>query len=87
MREFKQGIIAREAVQMTQMARQWLSVEQALQGHIELTAQRAMELKAQGVTVNQWRLREMERYKALHAQTVAQFNRYASYADGYISDL
>jgi len=45
-----------------------------------------MELKAQGVTVNQWRLREMERYKALHAQTVAQFNRYASYADGYISD-
>lgn len=80
MREYKQLLLAREALQMQTMARTWLDVERRLDDSLLLLAQEVEELRAGGEAVTEARLYRLERYHRLVAQVNAEFRRYADYA-------
>lgn len=86
MREFKQGLLARESSQMTAMARRWLTVERALSADIELLARQMEEEREAGKSVSQSKVYRMARYQSLKAQAEGQFRQYADYADRTITN-
>ena len=85
MREFKQGLLMREASQMQAMAGRWLGVENALEAQINALARELAEEHAAGFYVSRAKVYQMERYQRLLAQTEREFGRYAEYADGMIT--
>lgn len=85
MREFKQGLLAREAVQMQAMAKQWLTVENALDKRIVELAEDIATRKERGEVVTESRLYRLQRYQELMAQTQAEFTKYAAWAGKDIS--
>ena len=84
LQEFKRRLAAMEAVQQREMARRWLNVEQALEGHMQALAQQIAERQAKG-TVTRNMLYRMERYKVLMAQTRNQLQLYADYTGDLIT--
>lgn len=84
LQEFKRRLAAMEAVQQREMARRWLNVEQALEGHMQALAQQIAERQAKG-TVTRNMLYRMERYKVLMAQTQTQLRMYSDYAGDLIT--
>lgn len=91
MREFKRGLLMREAAQMQEMARRWLQVEAALDAQITALAHELLEMRpaseggGAGRPVTAGKLYRMERYQRLLAQTQVEFAKYAEYADGVIT--
>ncbi len=86
MREFKAGLLRREAAQMQEMARRWLDVEAALMGEIEALAYAFDARREAGETISQAALYRMERYKRLLGQTRDEFRSYARWSEGRIRD-
>jgi hypothetical protein len=84
MREFKQGLLLREAAQMQEMARRWLAVEQALEAQIAALTGDLAAMKAAGETVSRAKLYQLDRYQRLLTQTQAEFRQYAAWAEGEI---
>lgn len=85
MRQFKAGLLVRDAAQMRQMASRWLELERALDNHITgLSLEIDRILRTEG-TVPTWRIYELERYRALQRQLREEVLAYADYADGLIA--
>ena len=85
MREFKRGLLAREAGQMREMAQQWLQVEARLADLIDGTARDFNERLQDGKTITPAALYRLERYKRLRAQARDQFGEYAEWASGSLT--
>lgn len=79
MRQHRAALLAREAMQMQQMAAQWLYVERALEAEIGLLADEAAAAKALGKTIDIRRAYQMAHYQALIPQVRAQLADYADY--------
>jgi len=75
-REFKAGLLAREDVQIAEMARRWLGIEAALDGQMTALAEEIATMRATGQTVTAWKLYRMDRYKSLLAQAKIEIQRY-----------
>lgn len=80
-REFKQGLLAREDTQMQEMARRWLDVEGALEAQISVLADDLARMREAGEAIGESKLYRLERYKRLLYQTRGEFQRYRDYAD------
>lgn len=80
MREYKQLLLAREALQMQQMARAWLDVERRLDDSLQALAAEVAALRAEGEVVTASTLYRLERYQRLAAQVQRELRRYADYA-------
>jgi len=80
MRQFRQQLLARDAMQMQIMAQQWLTVEQQLDANISLLSREVDELRRQGKAVSQARIYRLQRYQSLKAQTQSEFTKYAGWA-------
>jgi len=85
MREFKTGLLAREAGQMREMTGQWLTVERSLSELIENLATDFERRKAAGEAITPSALYRMERYKRLRAQTRDELTQYVAWADGSLT--
>lgn len=84
MREWKRGLLAREAGQGQEMAARWLGVERALGGEISALAAEFYQEKEAGGVVSRARLYRMERYKRLLAQTKVEVEMYADWSAGVV---
>ena len=80
MREFKRGLLMREAAQMQEMTRRWLNVERALAAQIETLATEFVRRRAAGETISQAAMYRMGRYKRLLGQTQHEYRGYVGYA-------
>lgn len=80
LRQFRQDLLAREEVQMREMARRWLQIEAALQAEIDGLAKDFAAEKAAGRSVSQTKLYRMDRYQSLLGQLREQTERYGDYA-------
>lgn len=85
MREFKALLLAREQLQMQEMAKRWIGVEQALDANISALAEQAAAQAAEGKPMTQAQLWRMYQYRSLLGQTTEQFEQYAGYADAEIT--
>lgn len=85
MREFKAGLLAREGVQMREMARRWLQVENALDAQIVALSDEFARRKESGETISQAALYRLQRARRLRAQIRDEFERYVQYADGTLA--
>ena len=85
MREFKVGLLTRERRQMDDMARHWLTVENALEAQIEALARAAAEARAAGQTVSRSAVYRMNRAQSLLAQLRQEVQGYAGWADGVVT--
>lgn len=79
MRQHREALLAREAMQMQQMAGQWLMVERALEAKIALLAREAADLKAAGKAVDPRRIYQMTHYQELLPQVKRELENYADY--------
>jgi hypothetical protein len=84
MREFKRGLLLREAAQMQEMARRWLELERALEAQIAALTEELSRMGAAGEAISRARLYRLERYQRLLAQTQREVRRYATWAEGEI---
>jgi hypothetical protein len=84
-RQFRQGLLDREAVQMREMAGRWLMLERTLQAEIDGLARDFAAEKAAGWSVSQAKLYRMDRYQSLLGQLREQTERYGDYAVGQIT--
>ena len=84
MREYRDGILARDERQMRDMTKRWLTLEDNLAAQIELTARQVADLKAVG---GNWegKARMLDRYKTLFQQTQRELESYAEYATTEVS--
>lgn len=83
--DWRDKLQAQEAVQLREMTRAWLQVEDRLRSQMQDLALYLDEQRAAGVTITQARLMQMERYQALIAQARAEHIRYAQMEAGRIS--
>lgn len=81
-RGFKRGIDAREAHEMTLMAGRWARLEDRLQQHINNLMKELSEKRAAGIAVGE--PMQLERYRALLAQTRLEIARYTAWAEARI---
>lgn len=81
-RGFKRGIDAREAHEMTLMAGRWARLEDRLQQHINNLMKELSEKRAAGIAVGE--PMQLERYRALLAQTRQEIARYTAWAEARI---
>jgi len=85
-RGFKAGLLAEEKAQMREMARRWLEVERALEGQIAALVQEIDALTRAGKPINIGKLYRLSRWRKLLDQAGQEFERYARYADGLITE-
>lgn len=78
--DFKRRLLAMETVQMQEMARRWLAVEQALQGSMDALAQDIERRTLAGEVISRNKLWRMERYKVLLGQARQELAKYGDYA-------
>jgi SPP1 gp7 family putative phage head morphogenesis protein len=86
MQGFKQGLVARDAAQMQEMARRWLGVERALEGQIAALAQEMASEREAGRAASRAALYRMERYQRLLGQAREEIARYADWAAEFVTD-
>jgi len=86
MREFKAGLLQREAGQMREMAGRWLGVERALEAQVDALAYDFAQRRENGKAITPGALYRMTRYKSLLAQTKEQFAEYAGWAEGRVRE-
>lgn len=86
MREFKQGLVAGEAIQMQAMAKRWITVENALDQQILDLTKDIAERKDRGEVISQSKLYQLQRYQSLIGQTQREFAKYADWSGGDISN-
>ncbi len=85
MREFKAGLLRREAGQVREMVRRWRDVERRLAGRIEALAEEIARERAAGAIVTQAQALQLERYQSLMAQVRAEVTTYERWLDGYVT--
>lgn len=86
MRQFKLDLLAREQMQMQEMAQRWLQVENALDANVAALAREFDELKREGKSPTRSKLYEMDRYHRLLNQLQDEIQRYEDYADRLITE-
>jgi hypothetical protein len=85
MREHQRALAAREALQLAEMARRWISVQDALQLNIERLAKDIAKRSAAGEVISQAMLMRQQRYTDLLMQVRREIASYAVFAEGAIS--
>lgn len=86
MKQFKLDLLAREQVQMQDMAKQWLGLEDALESQMQAMASELAEEKAAGKAISQAKLWKMERYQSLQTQLQQELTSYTQYAEALITE-
>lgn len=74
--KFRQEVLARDMASILQMSRAWLPVQQAIEEEIQTLAEEIAAKRAAGETIKRFRLVELERYKTLQSQAIAEINAY-----------
>lgn len=82
----KAALARDEAAEMLQMARQWRTVEAALEGQQLALAEEIAQLRAAEVAFSPSKLYRMERYQRLVAQMKTQINRFSNDATSIITE-
>ena len=85
MREFKAGILAREAAQMQTMAKRWTGVENALEDRIVELTEDVAKRKEQGEIISEARMYRLQRYQRLVGQVQQEFGKYADWSEKDLS--
>ncbi|HUW08774.1 MAG TPA: hypothetical protein VM537_03550, partial [Anaerolineae bacterium] len=85
MREFKVGLLQRDARQMQEMSQRWLGVEKRLRLRMETLAEDVARRRAAGEVLTEEQLRRLDRYRQLMAQVRAEVGEYERWADGYVT--
>jgi hypothetical protein len=86
MRDHQRQLAAREAAQMSEMAKRWIAVQDALESNLNKLAKDIAARAAKGEVISRSKLAEMARYQDLLMQTRREINSYiAGYAEGAIS--
>lgn len=83
--QFKAALARRDAVQVAELVRRWMAVDQALTGNIEGLASELAALKAAGKSVAQWKVARMQRYQDLLGQMRFEMTGYARFAADVIA--
>lgn len=86
MREFKQGLLDREAGQVALMVRRWGQVEKALEGNMAALQAEIAASATSGTTMTTAQIMRMERYHTLLVQARSEVGRYQKWATGQIED-
>ncbi len=84
-REFKQKLLARESLQVQEMTKRWIDVEDVLEGNIFALIHTVDAKKERGDPITESSLFRLDRYRRLYRQTQDEVTKYAGYADGSIS--
>jgi SPP1 gp7 family putative phage head morphogenesis protein len=84
MHQFKLDLLAREQLQMREMASEWLKLERGLESQIQAMADSLAREKAAGKAISQSKLWRMRRYQSLQAQLQQELAIYTEYANGLI---
>lgn len=85
LRQYKLNLLAQENSTMEDMAARWVQMEKALQAEIDALSYEAVNLAAQGETLNAASVARLERYQRLMYQVRAETGTYVQWADGKIS--
>lgn len=80
-REFQRDLLAREAQQVQDMARGWLSVENRLRADIQALAAQVARQRDAGERITLDQLYQMQRYQVLLVQLQSEIARYAGMAE------
>jgi len=86
MKQFKLDLLAREQVQMQDMAKKWLGLEDALESQMQAMADDLAREAAEGRAISQAKLWRMKRYQSLQAQLQQELATYTQYADALIME-
>ena len=86
MKQFKLDLLAREQVQMQDMAKKWLGLEDALESQIQAMANEFAQEAAEGRAISQAKLWKMGRYQSLQAQLQQELASYTQYAEALITE-
>lgn len=78
MREFKAGLLAREAAQTVEMATAWFEVERALTGSINALVAEIEGLSAAGEVVTMGKIVKLKRYRELLSQARVESGKYVT---------
>lgn len=84
-REFKSGLLYREAAQIEEMTRRWLQIEAVIDGLATDLADELAARAAAGETVKLWKIYRLQRYKELIAQIREEVDKYNDYAERLIT--
>ncbi len=83
-KEFRQRLLARDAVLMREMTDQWLAVEAALEADFVDLAQEVADMEGGGESVGPGKLADLRRYQRLLAQVGGQLERFNVTAESRI---
>lgn len=83
--QFRRDLAASDVATMRRMASRWAQVERALESDTNLAAQALSQLRIDGWAVTPALAMRQQRVQTLLAQTRAQVDKYASWADGTIA--
>lgn len=86
MRRHKAALLRQERVQMTQMARRWMGVENRLKEQMDDLAQEMASIKRRGGFISKEMLINQQRYRLLMAQLQGELVQYTNYAERTIAD-
>lgn len=86
MKQFKLDLLAREQVQMQNMAKKWLELENALESQIQAMADEFAREAAEGRAISQAKLWRMKRYQSLQTQLQQELASYTQYAEALITE-
>lgn len=85
-RRHKAALLMRERAQMREMARAWLEIETALEGHITALTLEIQSMIEAGQSVSQAKILRLQRYRSLLAQTRVEISKYVEYASDLITN-
>ena len=84
-RKHKAALLLRERAQMRGMAKAWLEIEAALEGHISALTLEIQAMIEAGQSVSQAKILRLQRYRSLLAQTRVEISKYVEYASDLIT--
>lgn len=84
--EYRALVLAQDAETMEELARRWLQVERRLEAQFRALTLEIAELRQNQEPVSLSKLFQMERYRDLLAQALAETRAYARWAEGMIAE-
>src|SRR3990172_1316982 len=85
MLRFKADLLAMETLQVAEMTRRWLEMENFLLEEFESLAAYIKKLRDAGEEIPRSKIVKLNRYRSFLAQIADQLNQYTNYAEGFIA--
>jgi hypothetical protein len=83
--EYRKAVLSRDAAAAREYARQWLKVEQVLEGQYLSLAMDVNDLRQAGYPVTDYQVMQLQRYQQLLGQTRTEMERFSRFVEGGIS--